>query len=448
MEDQQVHIHFLQEESMEELAEIFPVRTIEVAAIPSYSERKEFEDLRLQLFRKTVLTESIFLDRAYSYVPFRNLLLNLRQFPSSFLVNGLKGAFENVPAIICGAGPSLEDSIDVLRELDNKAIILAGGSTLSSLSHYGIRPHFGVLVDPNLDEYHRMRSNWNFEIPLVYATRVCPEVFDTMNVDPGYLRAGIGGMGELWMDERLNIENPLMGSSLTDEAISVTTISLALAHELGCNPIILNGIDMAFTNEKQYAKGVQGYKPISVEDLEKKKLVENRVFQRKDKNDNSVFTSVKWLMESSCLSAFAKKHPEKTFLNATGGGIGIEGIEHTSLEEIKKNYLSKGYDILSWIDSTIRQTQIAVSEREIQKEIEELHTDIQKIEKSLSIILSEVKEAQKDPASITIPFESGRMVLAEMDLEENDAFAILFRDIPFLLERVLQRKSKKQFSLS
>lgn len=446
LEDRQVHIYFVDniEENAKELSDFFPVRKVEVTALPFYlqTKKEKFEQLKLQIFRKTVLSESIFLDRLHSYVPFRNLLFNLRHFTYSFLTNSFVGAFEKVPAVVCGAGPSLEQSIETLRNLGTRAIVIAGGSTLASLSHYGIRPHFGVLIDPNLEEYHRMRSNWNFEIPLLYATRVCPEVFDMMNAKLGYIRAGIGGMGELWMDEEFHIQDRLLGASLNDESISVTTISVSLAHEFGCDPIIMTGIDMAFTGKKQYAEGVQGYKSISVKDLERKKLVENRIFQKKDRNDNEIYTSVKWLMESSCLSAFAKSHPEKTFLNATQGGIGIEGIEYMPLDEIAKKYLTKEVDFLSWIDSLIRQTQVQVTKEEVSNQIATLYTGIQKVDELTSLILSEIRDAQKDPSSIEIPYESGKMILAQMDLQEEDTYLILLSDLPQILEQFLQRKKK------
>ena len=447
LEDRQVHIYFMDdmEECAKELSDLFPVRKVEISALPFYRKEKseKFERLRLQIFRKTVLSESIFLDRLHSYIPFRNLLFNLRHFPYSFLTNSLVGAFEKVPAVICGAGPSLEQSIETLKELQTRAIVIAGGSTLASLSHYGIRPHFGVLIDPNLEEYHRMRSNWNFEIPLLYATRVCPEVFDTMNVQPGYIRAGIGGMGEMWMDEKFHIQDRLLGASLNDEAISVTTISVCLAHEFGCDPIIMTGIDMAFTAKKQYAEGIWGFQSISIEDLERKKLVESRIFQKKDRNNNEVYTSVKWLMESSSLSALAKSHPEKTFLNATQGGIGIEGVEYMPLDQVSEKYLGREYDFLSWIDSLIRQTRMGISKEDVNDQIVVLHDGIKKVDEWTSLILSEIHEAQKDPSSIEIPYESGKMVLARMDLEEEDAYLILFSDLLRILERFLQRKKKR-----
>ena len=46
-----------------------------------------------------------------------NFYLNLYYLPDSKKGNDLYGKFQGIPAIICGAGPSLQKNIHLLKEL-------------------------------------------------------------------------------------------------------------------------------------------------------------------------------------------------------------------------------------------------------------------------------------------------------------------------------------------
>ncbi len=176
----QIHLELLTKESIEGLANRFPRQRVEVVALPSYRTGR-FRRLRLQLLRKTALSNALYLDRLHGYQPFCNFVENVKQLPHSFYANALRGAFANVPAIVCGAGPSLQQSMACLSGLEKKALIIAGGSTLAALSSQGVLPHFGMAIDPNLEEYRRLRNSFAFEVPLLYSTRVHPAIFQTCN---------------------------------------------------------------------------------------------------------------------------------------------------------------------------------------------------------------------------------------------------------------------------
>ena len=109
--------------------------------------------------------------------------------PDSFYANNLKGVFGGFPAIIVGAGPSLEYCIEDLKELKNRAFIIAGGSAVSALSKWGIEPHLIVAVDPNEEGRERFKKNYFFEVPLIYSLRTFPEVLTLSNPRLGYLRS-------------------------------------------------------------------------------------------------------------------------------------------------------------------------------------------------------------------------------------------------------------------
>jgi hypothetical protein len=319
LSDEQVTI--AHPEAIDALVEQFSAAAIEIAAP---------KKIRDELLKKNAFAYALHLDRLHGHYLFHNFIQNIKRLPASFYANKLAGKFQNIPAVICGAGPSLKQAIPTLKTFENKALLLAGGSTLAALSSEGIMPHFGMAVDPNPEEYRRFKNSFAFEVPLLYSTRVIPELFQTANGPFGYMRAGIGGALELWMEEQLGLLDPLIGNELTNNAISVTSMCLAWAVFLGCNPIVLCGMDLAYTNNQRYAPGVSS----DAVDLKEEGSAADRTIKSKDREGKPIYTAVRWLMESQAFSHFAKKHPKTTFWNTTEGGIGFKNIPYRPLSEV------------------------------------------------------------------------------------------------------------------
>ncbi|MBD5781686.1 motility associated factor glycosyltransferase family protein [Pelagicoccus sp. NFK12] len=57
-------------------------------------------------------------------------------------------AFKGLPMIMAGAGPSLDESLDFLRWAQDRAVIVAGNSSIRALVNAGVRPHFVLAADP------------------------------------------------------------------------------------------------------------------------------------------------------------------------------------------------------------------------------------------------------------------------------------------------------------
>ncbi len=60
------------------------------------------------------------------------------------------GAFKGLPMIMAGAGPSLGESLEFLRWAQDRAVIVAGNSSIRALVNGGVRPHFVLAADPNI----------------------------------------------------------------------------------------------------------------------------------------------------------------------------------------------------------------------------------------------------------------------------------------------------------
>lgn len=210
---------------------------------------------------------------------------------------GLFGAFRNRPAIILGAGASLEDEIPLLKTLKDSALLFAGGTTLASLEAFSIQPHFGGAVDPYLPPSRMVPHKG----PLFFQSRAHPEV---VSKALGPLLKIPGSESDFFEEESF------------DGGWNVTTFLTALACHMGCTPIVLVGVDLAQTKEKTYAAGLdreEGGELIEV--------------------GEGLFTRSDWLMAAKWLSEFANEHPEVEWINASKG-LTIQGMEIRSLREV------------------------------------------------------------------------------------------------------------------
>lgn len=200
----------------------------------------------------------------------------------------LFGQFSGVPAIICGAGPSLEKEMAQLKSFRDSALIFAGGTALDILAKEGFIPHFGGILDP-----HPPQEKEKCTSPTFFQTRIHPDRLAQVKGP----RLWIEGGGNDFFEE-----------GQFDGGWNAATFLTALAYHLGCNPIILVGVDLAQPKNKKYAG------TCSSPNEEELIPIEGGLFTRKD-----------WLFAADWLSTFAKEHPAFQGYNGSDG-IDINGF--------------------------------------------------------------------------------------------------------------------------
>ncbi len=430
--DPQVLIHFISN-PLEELAAAFPCDRVEVAAIESYQKKKKnrFGQVRLKLLRLCSVSHALLTESLYSHKLLGNLLKNIKRWHGSFYAGGLKGKFRNIPAMICGAGPSLSKSIEELKMLEDRALIIAGGSTIAALSNQGIHPHIGIALDPNEEEFSRLKVASAYETPLIYATRLQPDVFNAVSGERGYLVSDTGGSCERFFEKEMGIDSEPIGPELGAEAMSVTTLAIALAVEMGCNPILLNGIDLAYTGMKRYADGVMPSSTVQIKEIAKQTKAPERLLKRKSIEGHYVHTLVKWVMESDCIASFAKAHPECRFINVSAGGIGFDGIPNVPLSEVDLEHSS---DLRALVHAEIQALKMPPLKEKIYRKMQEIKESLLRLGSFAEEMLDELHRV-KDSG----PFPTGKMTILEIDFQEEIAFECLFPHLGPALDKLLAR---------
>lgn len=187
--------------------------------------------------------------RELGTIYFTQTLRNLPRLLTAPPVDTLEGRGAGWPAVICGAGPSLDRNLSAVHAWRDRAVMIGVDTTLRPLLARGIEPDYVVGVDPTgLNARHltgvgALRHAWLVAEPSLappalaaFGDRLsCYRVSDN-HPWPWLLDAGIDcGMLHVWG--------------------SVLTAAFSLAVRLGCDPIVLVGADLAYTQDRPYTRG-------------------------------------------------------------------------------------------------------------------------------------------------------------------------------------------------
>jgi len=172
-----------------------------------------------------------------------NVIRNLPAILIATPVRSLKGRCAGEPAFVVGAGPSLDKNIALLKQARDLGWVIAVDTALTPLRNAGVSPQMLVTFDPTaLNERHF--RDW----PDLGNTLLAfhPEVHSEIP------RRYLGKARLLCLDDgenqllcHLRLSSP--GEGLPRAAMT-GQLAFNLAAYLGCDPIVLVGMDLAFPN--------------------------------------------------------------------------------------------------------------------------------------------------------------------------------------------------------
>ncbi len=182
----------------------------------------------------------------------RNAVMNLDHYAACGGIAELRGACAGRPAVVVAAGPSLERNIDLLAEpgVRDRVVIVAVQTVLRQLLARGIRPHYVTALDHHEISrrfYEGLRPEDVEGVTLIAEPKANPAILDAF---PGVVRCP--------SDELLD---GILGDGLArdmgriEPGATVAHLAYAVARHLGCDPVILTGQDLAFTDGQYYSAG-------------------------------------------------------------------------------------------------------------------------------------------------------------------------------------------------
>ena len=183
-----------------------------------------------------------------------------RNYP--LLVNnpGSKLSYDDkeVPVFIVGNGPSLDNSIDVIKEWQGKAIVVSCGTALQSLYKHGITPDFHAEIEQN-----RSTFDWAVligdldylkNITLISCNGIHPDTCELYkNVLIAFKEGESSTVSALSVLGQQNFE------VLQHAFPTVSNFVCDLISIIGFNHIYLMGVDLGFVDVKHHHSKSSGY---------------------------------------------------------------------------------------------------------------------------------------------------------------------------------------------
>ena len=275
-----------------------------------------------------------------------NRLTNFGLIHNDYLLEHLENAFQGIPALIVAGGPSLDKNIHVLKQAQNKAVIIAVDTVLPALMAKDISPDFLTSIDSQELTYekiahmvHQVQDICLITMPWV--NRKFPRVFPARERFWSFS----GHFIDQWMNRMVG------GKPFARGAGTVAHMNMIAALVMGCSPIVFVGQDLAYTNHTCHAADTVLTEKKRMDGILKDKFMVPGI------HGGTVISSRSFHTMKVYFEELIGKHPDRRFINATEGGAHIDGTEVMPLSRVVDTCCAADVDVAATIDRRIRGVQ-------------------------------------------------------------------------------------------
>jgi hypothetical protein len=173
-----------------------------------------------------------------SLIGVENMLDNVWEIANNPGVNLLFDKFKGKPAVIVATGPSLNKNKHLLKDIGDKALIVACDASLKVLLKDGIKPHLVTSLEREHNITKLFDNIETEQIKDVYMA-ACPVLFN--ETYQAYTGPRIIVYRQFDHFKWLGIDRGMLNIKL-----SSGNMAFKVAESLGCDPIILIGQDLAY----------------------------------------------------------------------------------------------------------------------------------------------------------------------------------------------------------
>ena len=337
---------------------------VAAGAIPAYRELfpADFEDFRealnqaLKRIEIDQNTKALFADHWVDH-----LRDNLPILARSPLVAAMPPVFAGRPGILVGAGPSLDDNIEELKRVADGGLICAVHTAVQPLAKLGIVPHLATILEGHKLDY------FFTDVPELDRIYLAAD----HHTHPCHLELGFKGLLPLnlagrsvsdWTEQAHGLAPLPSGGSVACAAFSVL-------HHLGCDPIILVGMDAAFTHGRTHSLHSEAGCCRVDYDPETRAISYTYLDGRKQDGrwagaevtawggqgtvpTRSVYSSFRFWFEAAGQTWAG----DRQLINATEGGARFQGFREMSLAEALAAHCPQPFGAADLLERTVRET--------------------------------------------------------------------------------------------
>ena len=175
-----------------------------------------------------------------------NYVLNKEIVEQNAGINFLRSKHKGKPGLLVSAGPSLDDILPYLKQIDKKFILACVDTALPILSREGIVPDYVFSLDPQEDSFQYFRDYLESSAKLIFTPSANTKVVH-------YYKGEKFVVFKQTSPQFKEEESIINSKGSTQSGGSVSCLALDVLIQFGCNPIFLTGQDLSFPCNRIYS---------------------------------------------------------------------------------------------------------------------------------------------------------------------------------------------------
>ena len=175
-----------------------------------------------------------------------NYVLNKEIVEQNAGINFLRSKHKGKPGLLVSAGPSLDDILPYLKQIDKKFILACVDTALPILSREGIVPDYVFSLDPQEDSFQYFRDYLESSAKLIFTPSANTKVVH-------YYKGEKFVVFKQTSSQFTEEESVINSKGSTQSGGSVSCLALDVLIQFGCNPIFLTGQDLSFPSNRIYS---------------------------------------------------------------------------------------------------------------------------------------------------------------------------------------------------
>lgn len=327
--------------------------------------------------------------------------------------------------LVCGNGPSLDDTIPVIKKHREKFNVISAGSTTHSLLKQDIYPDVCVTLESDLSTYNAFSiypKDKLKKINIIGAAQIHPATFELFNKSLMYLKT-----------ETSYAKVFSQGEDIANGTPSATNAALAVAIDLNFSSIYLVGMDYGFASkEKTHSESSFYNDENSPENL--KNYAENLskdAYFLEENQFGKIYTTAFYNTSRAHAERKIMTAPQENIINLSKGATidGTKWGEISELEEVLNNLELDKYQTC-FFDSLYKKARY-LDEAEAQKGLAEVQATFNEF-KQKSLIIMDGLQPSIDSIETTV-FKINQLIVNPNRMKNTKAMYCIRGSVWFWL---------------
>jgi len=403
-------------------------------AMPAELERLHHRIKELVTNRDILVASTLKNERLW----FESLINNFPRYLHRPSIGKLQGAFVGRPAVVVAAGPSLDKNVRLLAQWKGRGVIVSVGTSLRKCVSLGLTPDVVMALE---------------------SSNIMSQFRDLPEISQCYLALTLKAFPQLWdlpakeiftfsnfsFDSRWMLSLLNRKAGIIDASGSVACACFSLARLMGCNPIVLIGLDLAFGEAGQsHAAGIGtgGAENIGQEayqqTLKEGCLLGDKLQAVDGYYGDKVVTKSNLRHYHLWFEDQIRRVAEEGIrvINCTEGGAKIKGAEQMPFAEATDQLLAGPLDVLGTIEAL--KTPENFSTVELRTALQDTRRQLRELNEQTRRGLEKTQETQRLLKRPQMPVARINQLVKEIDHQEQ-AIKTIVEDLEHVLSPVLNK---------